>query len=97
MEYRIPIYIKENIDKRFLLIFGNNLLDVFNGKYSLKEIVDNETGTTGWDIAFNRACDSTLCGFILDYYHGLERQETDEFNSQLAEMFYLNNIIKEKE
>lgn len=96
MEYRIPSYIKENIDKRFLLIFGNNLLDVFNGKYSLKEIVDNETGTTGWDIAFNRACDSTVNKPVLDYYHGLEVNESDAFDSELAEMFYQNNIINKE-
>lgn len=96
MDYQIPDYIKEDIDKRFLLIFGNNLLDSFGDKYSLKEIIDNEVGTTGWDIAFARACDSTLNGFIIDYYHSLECEESELFDSELSEMFYQNNIINKK-
>lgn len=96
-EYQIPEIYKKRFDKKFLLLFGNNLLKVFE-KYhrELNDILFYEVGTNGWYTAFVKTCWKTDDEDVIKYYDNLEWYDSDKFDSEIVELFYDKNITKRR-
>ena len=104
--YKIPENIKELITDEFLKEFRNRLFRICG--YSLEDFAETGismcTSTSGWYVAFWKACKLTNNSQLLNYYNTLDWYDSDLFDDELAHMLIekklilgdLSEIIEEK-
>lgn len=95
-EYEIPIGIKTELTKEFVIDFLSMLTNIFDLKQPMFfECLINFEGTHGWVMAFKYACQKHNMEDVFAYYNQLEWYDSDLFDDEFASLIVEYSLVKQ--
>lgn len=99
VEYKIPLEIKNQFNKKFMYDFQSTLLQIFPKAVGTVycESYIYLTSTAGWCEAFEKTCDVYELEFVLKYYKNLEWYDKDLFDGEFGDLLVEYGLVESGE